>query len=237
MSDPILSVTDLRAGYGRVPVLLGVSFSLQPGEIVGILGHNGMGKTTLMKALVGLLPATGGQIVIAGDDVTAAPVHKRVRQRVGYVPQGRQIFGKLTVRENLQLAARVAGFAPDAAVANAVSGFPILGELLERKGGALSGGQQQVLALARALCGKPSLLLLDEPTEGIQPSIVEEMEGQLLALAAKGLGIVVVEQDLDFISATASRVLMLQKGQIVREMPVAALSDPAVIDEFMGIAP
>ncbi len=236
MSEPILSVTDLRAGYGRVPVLLGVSFTLQPGEIVGILGHNGMGKTTLMKALVGLLPATGGQVVLGGDNVTGLPVHRRVRRRVGYVPQGRQIFGKLTVRENLQLAARVAGYAPDDAVDEAVSEFPILGELLDRKGGALSGGQQQVLALARALCGKPSLLLLDEPTEGIQPSIVEEMEGQLLALAAKGLGIVVVEQDLDFIAATASRVLMLQKGQIVRELPVAALSDPAIIDEFMGIA-
>lgn len=237
MPDPILSVTGLCAGYGRVPVLQNVSFMVQPGEIVGILGHNGMGKTTLMKALVGLLPATNGQIVIAGNDLTAEPVHRRVRQRVGYVPQGRQIFGKLTVQENLQLAARVAGLASGTAVADAVRDFPILEELLDRKGGALSGGQQQVLALARALCGKPCLLLLDEPTEGIQPSIVEEMEQHLLALAAKGLGIVVVEQDLDFVAATAGRVLMLQKGQIVRDAPVSVLSEPAIVDELMGVAP
>lgn len=236
MADPVLSVADLRAGYGRVPVLLGVSFAVMRGEIVGILGHNGMGKTTLMNALVGLLPATGGRIVIAGDDVTAQPVHRRVRRRIGYVPQGRQIFTKLTVRENLQLAAQVAGRAPGPVVTEATVDFPILEELLERKGGALSGGQQQVLALARALCGKPDLLLLDEPTEGIQPSIVEEMEDYLLRLAAKGLGIVVVEQDLDFIASVAGRVLMLQKGQIVHEMPAAALADPAVVDEFLGIA-
>ena len=237
MAETVLSVTDLRTGYGRVPVLLGVSFAVSPGEIVGILGHNGMGKTTLMKALVGLLPVTQGRIAITGEDVTTQPVHQRVRRRVGYVPQGRQIFAKLTVRENLQLAARVARHSPETAVAEAVRDFPILGELLDRKGGALSGGQQQVLALARALCGRPALLLLDEPTEGIQPSIVEEMEGQLLNLAAKGLGIVVVEQDLDFIAAIATRVLILQKGQIVREMATSALSDPAIIDEFMGITP
>ncbi|MBR1217621.1 ABC transporter ATP-binding protein [Bradyrhizobium sp. U87765 SZCCT0131] len=237
MTDPVLDVADLRAGYGRVPVLLGVTFAVEAGEIVGILGHNGMGKTTLLKTVVGLVPVTGGRITVAGDDVTMQPVHRRVRQRIGYVPQGREIFGKLTVRENLLLAARVAGLPPQPAVAVAVRDFPMLEELLERKGGALSGGQQQVLALARALCGKPDLLLLDEPTEGIQPSIVEEMEGHLLRLAAGGLGIVVVEQDLDFIASVAGRVLMLQKGAIVREVAPSALRDPAMIDAFMGIRP
>jgi ABC-type branched-subunit amino acid transport system ATPase component len=217
-------------------VLLGVDFAVQPGEIVGILGHNGMGKTTLMKVLVGLLPATDGRILIAGDDVTRQPVHRRVRQRIGYVPQGRQIFVKLTVRENLHFAAQVAGLPLGPAVMDAVRDFPILAELLDRKGGTLSGGQQQVLALARALCSKPALLLLDEPTEGIQPSLVEDLEGRLLRLAAEGLAVAVVEQDLDFIGAIATRVLMLQKGRIVREMPASALSDPAVVDEFMGIA-
>jgi urea ABC transporter ATP-binding protein UrtE len=237
MADAVLCVVDFRAGYGRIPVLQGVTFAVRPGETVGILGHNGMGKTTLMKALVGLVPSTGGRVVISGEDVTGQPTHQRVRRRIGYVPQGREIFAKLTVRENLMLAAGAAGIPPRLAVEAAVRDFPVLGELLERKGGALSGGQQQLLALARSLCGKPDLLLLDEPTEGIQPSIVEEMEDHLMRLAAAGLGIVVVEQDLDFISTLASRVLVLQKGQIIREVTPSALHDPAMIDEFMGIKP
>ncbi|NYT69367.1 ABC transporter ATP-binding protein [Pusillimonas noertemannii] len=234
--EALLDVRSLSAGYGAIPVLRDVSFQVGEGEIVGVLGHNGMGKTTLMKALVGHIPITGGGLLLGGVEVTHVPTHKRARLGMGYVSQGRDIFPSLTVRENLAIGAAALGHDRTAAVDQAVGEFPILGRLLDRKGGALSGGEQQILALARALCGQPRLLLLDEPTEGIQPSIVDEIEDYLVRRAKESsLAVVVVEQDVGFIAAMANRVLWLQKGTIVKEIDPALLSDPDTVAEFSGL--
>lgn len=235
-TDILLDVRGLSAGYGAIPILREISFQVGAGEIVGVLGHNGMGKTTLMKALVGHIPSTAGTLMLGASDVTRVPTHKRARLGLGYVSQGRDIFPSLTVRENLAIGAAAVGRDRLAAVDQAVGEFPILGGLLDRKGGALSGGEQQILALARALCGEPKLLLLDEPTEGIQPSIVDEIEDYLVRRAKEtSLSVVVVEQDVGFIAAMAHRVLWLQKGTIVKEIDPSLLSDPDTIVEFSGL--
>ena len=234
--DAMLHVHDLCSGYGAIPVLRDVSFQVAAGEIVGVLGHNGMGKTTLMKTLVGHIPSTAGSVLLKGEEITHLPTHKRARLGIGYVSQGRDIFPSLTVRENLAIGAAAVGRDRLVAIDRAVVEFPILSALLDRKGGALSGGEQQILALARALCGEPGLLLLDEPTEGIQPSIVDEIEDYLVRRAKETLlAVVVVEQDVGFIAAMAQRVLWLQKGAIVREIDPQLLSDPDTIGEFTGL--
>jgi len=235
-AEILLEVRGLSAGYGAIPVLRDVGFQVGAGEIVGVLGHNGMGKTTLMKALVGHIPVTAGSLTFCGGEITHVPTHKRARLGMGYVSQGRDIFPSLTVRENLAIGAAAVGRDRVTAVERAVDEFPILGGLLDRKGGALSGGEQQILALARALCGEPKLLLLDEPTEGIQPSIVDEIEDYLVRRAKEAsLPVVVVEQDVGFIAAMAHRVLWLQKGTIVKEIDPALLSDPDTVAEFSGL--
>ncbi|TPW31565.1 ATP-binding cassette domain-containing protein [Martelella alba] len=218
MSD-FLTVTDLRSGYGRIPILAGVSLTMRQGEYLGILGHNGMGKTTLMRTLMGHLPATGGKVVFGGRDITAAKPFERARNGLGLVPQGREIFPALSVLENLRMGLAAAP-REDLSVIDAVlEDFPRLKRLLDRRGGALSGGEQQLLALARCLCTKPRLILLDEPTEGIQPSIIEEIIETLLALKDRwGLSLIVVEQNLEFITALSDRVLNIQKGRITGEL-------------------
>lgn len=228
----MLSLTALRAGYGRIPVLAGISMEVREGEFVGILGHNGMGKTTLLKTVIGILPATGGEIRLDGVPITTEPAHRRARRGIGYVPQGREIFPRLTVLENLRFA--VAGArGRDEAIASIVDDFPRLKPLLDRAGGALSGGEQQLLALARCLVQQPRLVLLDEPTEGIQPSIIEEIVERLQALrAGRGLTIVLVEQNVDFIRALSDRVLLMQKGSIVRQFRTEELSDAAAMGDF-----
>jgi len=234
----IMQVTQLCAGYGSVPMLQEISFDLHAGEIVGVLGHNGMGKTTLMKTLVGHLPATAGSIQLAGQPVQRLPAWQRACLGLGYVPQGREIFPALTVRENLTLAAMAARHPVAPALERAVQDFPLLAPLLNRRGGALSGGEQQILALARALCGQPSVLLLDEPSEGIQPSIVDDIEVHLHRLAAeRGLAVLVVEQDVGFIRAIAQRALWLQKGRIIRELATEHLLEQETLDAFVGLTP
>ena len=227
----MLEVSDLRAGYGRIPILDGVSFRVETGEAVGVLGHNGMGKTTLMKTLMGLIPATGGAAHFDGADITHAPTHLRARRGLGYVPQGRDIFPQLSVLDNLRMGARRPGV-----VERVLEDFPILRPLLARSGGALSGGQQQILAIARCMCAEPRLILLDEPTEGVQPSIVEAIAELLTGLrAARGVTLVVVEQHLEFVAALSSRVLVIQKGAILKELAAADLGEAAVIDEIVGL--
>ena len=234
----MLEVADLHAayGHGRITVLRGVSFTVAPGEFVGVLGHNGMGKTSLMKALMGFLPVTGGSIRLDGADITHRPAYQRARAGIGYVPQGRDIFPALSVRDNLRMGcAKESG--PDAPIIESVlQEFPRLKRLLERSGGALSGGEQQLLSIARGLCGKPRLLLLDEPTEGIQPSIIDEIIETLLRLRGGGLTVVLVEQNLDFIAALSQRILLIQKGVITREVAPDNLGDPDLVGEFVGVA-
>ncbi|MFO1060809.1 MAG: ABC transporter ATP-binding protein [Dongiaceae bacterium] len=235
----MLKVSALRAAYGRIPILHGIELAVAEGEFVGILGHNGMGKTTLLKTLAGLLPATAGRIELGGADVTRMPAHRRSLAGIGYVAQGRDIFPKLTALENLRLGAvrHVAGGAEEARrIDEVVSEFPRLKPLLQRPGGVLSGGEQQILALARCLCGNPKLVLLDEPTEGIQPSIIDEIVERLQALGRnRRLTVVLVEQNLDFIAALSQRVLVIQRGRITGELTPAQLGDPDVVQEFAGM--
>ncbi|SEA68511.1 amidase [Rubrimonas cliftonensis] len=234
-ADVILAARGLRSGYGRVPVLQGLDVTVGAGEILGVLGHNGMGKTTLLKTLMGLVPATGGEITFDGVDVTREGAHRRALLGVGYVPQGRGIFPTLSVRDNLRMGVASHGLEDERAALEAIlAEFPQLERLLDRPGGALSGGEQQLLALARCLVSAPDLVLLDEPTEGIQPSIVDLIEDKLRELAeARGLTIILVEQNLEFITGLCDRVLVLQKGQIKGEMARGEM-DGALIDEFTG---
>ena len=233
----MLAVTDLTAAYGRIQILNGISFAVAEREFVGILGHNGMGKTTLLKTLIGDVRATGGRVQFEDRDVTALPAYQRARRGIGYVPQGRQIFPTLSVLENLRMATAALGAADAEVIEPVLEDFPRLKALLDRPGGALSGGEQQLLALARCLCGRPRLILLDEPTEGIQPSIIEEIIERLAMLRERGgLTMVLVEQNLDFIRALSQRVFIIQKGRITQEVTPERLADAAVVSEFIGVS-
>jgi len=231
----LLAVKALRAGYGRVPVLHGVDFEVAEGEIVGVLGHNGMGKTTLLKAIMGIVPAAGGVIDYAGLDLTREKASERARHGIGYVPQGRGIFPALSVRDNIRMGLAAHHDDEEEAVRRVLAEFPQLEPLLERDGGALSGGEQQLLAIARCLISEPDLILLDEPTEGIQPSIVDRIIELLRDLnRGRGVTVVMVEQNLDFITELSHRVLLLQKGVITGEVKGSDAADPALIEEFTG---
>jgi branched-chain amino acid transport system ATP-binding protein len=235
----MLTVQGLHAGYGRIPILHGIDLTVAEGSFVGILGHNGMGKSTLLKTLIGLLRATAGRIEFTGLDVTHTPPHRRGLAGMGYVPQGRAIFAKLTVRENLELGAteHVASKAErERVIEDVLEELPRLKPILGRPGGVLSGGEQQILALARCFCGRPRLLMLDEPTEGIQPSIIEEIVEILKGIRhRRGLTVIVVEQDLEFIAALSERVLVIQRGRITGELGPEQLADPEVVQEFVGM--
>ncbi len=228
----MLEVEDLHSGYDGIPVLTGLSLQVAEGAFVGILGHNGMGKTTLLKTLIGILPTAAGQIRLDGQSIARLASHARARRGIGYVPQGRGIFPGLTVRDNLRFAAVAAGRRA-ATTSSTLDEFPRLKTLLDRPGGALSGGEQQLLALARALIQQPRIVLLDEPTEGIQPSIIEEIVDQLKAIRARrGLTVLLVEQNVDFIKALSDHVLIIQKGTITRTVAAGLLSDAAAMGDF-----
>jgi branched-chain amino acid transport system ATP-binding protein len=230
----MLSVTDLHARYGRIPILNGIRLEVAAGELVGVLGHNGMGKTTLLRALMGFVPAQRGRIVFDGVDVTREPPYTRARRGLGYVPQGREIFPGLSVRDNLRMG--FVGRGAEERVDAILETFPRLVPLIDRRGGALSGGEQQLLAIARCLAGNPRLILFDEPTEGIQPSIIEELVGVLQRLhRTRALTIVLVEQNLEFIAELATRVLLIQKGTILRELQPGELRQADVLSEFIGV--
>ncbi len=235
----LLEAENLTSGYGRIRVLDGLTLSVDEGAFIGILGHNGMGKTTLMRALMGFLPAGKGSIKLDGEDISRLKPFQRNRRRMGYVPQGREILPALSVMENLKagaLVARLSSAEEDARIDQILALFPRLKPLLKRPGGALSGGEQQLLALARCLCGDPRLILLDEPTEGIQPSIIEEIAERLQELKARsGLTVILVEQNLDFIRALAERVHIIQRGRIVHQLSPDQLTDPELVAEFVGM--
>ena len=235
-ADVVLQVADLRAGYGRVPVLHGVNLQIHEGEAVGIVGHNGMGKTTLLKVIMGLMPSTGGRIELDGTEATGSAAHQRSQMGIGYVPQGRGILPGLTALENLRMAWREdIGETEEQAVERVVDQFPRLRVLLDRKGGSLSGGEQQILALARALVPKPWLLLLDEPSEGIQPSIVQEIGSTLARLRDEfGLALIIVEQNLDLVLDVAHRIVVFERGTILKEMHASELRGGG-LSELLGM--
>ncbi|MFH8897899.1 urea ABC transporter ATP-binding subunit UrtE [Streptomyces coeruleorubidus] len=210
----MLEINTVRAGYDRTTVLHGVTVAVPKDGVAAVLGHNGAGKSTLLRAAMGLIKPAGGMILLDGEDITRLAPHQRVARGMAYVPQGQQSFPHLTTAENLQL---VADGRPDgkAAIAEALDLFPVLRELSGRRAGLLSGGQRQQLALARALITRPRLLLLDEPTEGIQPSVVAEIEETILALTRRGgLSVLLVEQHVGFAMRAARQYYVLEAGRV-----------------------
>jgi urea ABC transporter ATP-binding protein UrtE len=234
----MLRVSELRAGYGSTLILSGVSLELRPGEVLALLGRNGAGKTTLMRAIIGLVQPRTGSIEFDGASIVGLPPHRIAQKGVAFVPQGRGIFGKLSVRENLLIGTRAARQTAGQIPASIFDYFPILTERLEQRGGTLSGGEQQMLAVARALCGRPRALLLDEPSEGIQPSIVHDL-GRLLRRIVddESVALLLVEQNLDLALQLADRALIMEKGRIVREASAAEFRDEEILNlqEFLAI--
>lgn len=231
----MLEVAGLHSGYGRIPVLHGIDLRVAEGETVGILGHNGMGKTTLIKTVMGIVRPTEGKVEFLGEDITQAPPFQRARRGIGHVPQGREIFPGISVLENLRMGASIKGRREARIVDGVLEEFPRLKPLLDRLGGELSGGEQQILAIARCLCGEPRLVLLDEPTEGIQPSIIDLITDTFRRLRERRApGLVLVEQNLDFIAALCERVFIIQRGRITREVSASHLSDAELVSEFVG---
>ncbi|MGB5832651.1 MAG: urea ABC transporter ATP-binding subunit UrtE [Thiohalocapsa sp.] len=212
----MLQINDYRVAYGRSEVLHGLDFGLEQNEILAVMGRNGMGKSTLMQAMMGVIPSTSGSVVIEDSDLSRLKSHQRVAAGLAYVPQGRWIFSALTVEENIETGLAVSGRRQ--VPADIYELFPVLQEMRRRRGGNLSGGQQQQLAIARALATNPKVLLLDEPTEGIQPSIIRDMARVLKRIRdERGLSIIVSEQVVSFALDVADRVLVLENGHIVHE--------------------
>lgn len=228
----MLHIEQIHQYYGGSHILRGVSLEAKAGEITVVLGRNGVGKTTLLKSLMGLVPTRSGQITFAGQTITQATPYERARAGIGYVPQGREIFPRLTVHENLLM-----GLATQKASTPIPTQlcelFPVLKQMLSRRGGDLSGGQQQQLAIARALASSPRLLVLDEPTEGIQPNIIKDIGRVLKKLAQEGLNgqpmaIVLVEQYYDFAEELADRYLVMERGEVIARGPGAEMPEKGI---------
>lgn len=211
----MLELENITAGYGRTTVVHDTSLTTGDEGIVAVMGHNGAGKTTLLRAAVGLITPTAGKVLLDGEDVTRMPPHKRVRRGMAYVPQGQQSFEQLSTMENLRVVADLQGKDPGARVDEALHRFPALEPVLDRQAGLLSGGQRQQLAIARALITRPKLLVLDEPTEGIQPSVVAEIQQTVRDLAAEGVSVLLVEQHMDFALSAAREYAVMSVGRIV----------------------
>ncbi len=213
----LLQVEKLNQYYGAAHTLRGVSMTVEKGQCVALLGRNGVGKTTLLKCLMGVLPAASGKVVFNGRDITRLKPHERARLGIAYVPQGREIFARLTVEENLLMGMATLPARRAAAIKGEVYElFPVLKDMLGRRGGDLSGGQQQQLAIARALLAEPKLIIFDEPTEGIQPSIIKDIERVIRLLRERGdMGILLCEQYFDFAHALADKFVVLSRGEVV----------------------
>ncbi|QQQ78394.1 urea ABC transporter ATP-binding subunit UrtE [Saccharothrix sp. 6-C] len=225
----MLSVSEVDAAYGRARVLFGVGLEVPAGSLVCVMGRNGVGKTTLLKTVMGTLTPTAGRITFDGQDITRLPTHLRVRAGMAYVPQGHVSFPQLTAWENLRVTLEATGHRDPAAVDEALDVFPALRELLKRPAGFLSGGQRQQLAIARALITRPRLLLLDEPTEGVQPSVIDEIEAAIERLHREaGVTVLLVEQYLDFALRLADSFVVLDAGEVVHAGAARELHDEEV---------
>ena len=235
-NSPLLAVEDLYSAYGLSRVLFGVSLDIAAGECVCLLGRNGVGKTTTMRSVMGLLPPSSGHVVWKGADIAGWPPHRVARAGIGFVPEDRRVFAELTVWENLDVAARASRRSGRWDIAAVYELFPKLRELRNRPGGFLSGGEQQMLTIARTLMGNPELLLLDEPSEGLAPLVVEALLLNIRALKAQGLTILLAEQGVDFSLALADRVYVLEKGTIRYTGPTAELrDDQALRDRLLAL--
>lgn len=229
----MLQITDYSVAYGQSTIIGDMNLTLNSNEIIAVLGRNGMGKTTLMKSLIGMIPSKDGSVKLENTELTTLKSFERVAAGVGFVPQGRMIFSTMTVKENIETGLTSTG--EKEIPSDLYELFPVLDEMKDRRGGNLSGGQQQQLAIARALASKPSVLLLDEPTEGIQPSIIKEMARTLKKIRDKrGLSIMVSEQVLSFALDVADRILVIEKGKIVLDVPVAE-ADQATISKYLSV--
>ena len=233
----MLTLSGLRAGYSATPVLHGIDLKLGPSECAAVLGRNGVGKTTLMRAITGAVSITEGSIQFDGIDLGPLKAHERARLGISHVPQGRDIFGKLTVLENLRVGTAARRDRRSDAVDRILEEFPMLAQRRRARGGSLSGGQQQLLALARALVTAPRLLLLDEPSEGIQPSVLDEIAAVIGRInAERGIAVLAVEQNLDFAARIARRSLILEKGEIIAEVATAELrGDRALQRKYLAL--
>ncbi len=227
---------NVRSGYGPIPIILGVDLAVEQGGISIILGRNGVGKTTLIRTIVGSLPLTGGDIVFDGQSIGKTAPFQRARAGIAYVPQGRGIFPDLTVEENLRMGEGVNAGVPSRPYEEVYVQFPRLRERRRQKGGTLSGGEQQMLAIGRAMIGDPKLMLLDEPSEGVQPNIVQEI-GQVLARLNRehGLTILLVEQNIDYALAIAETCHIMTKGQIVDCLDKDQLRDVELVKRYLAI--
>jgi ABC-type branched-subunit amino acid transport system ATPase component len=232
----MLTINDMTVSFGAVPMLHEVDLTVRSHEIVGLVGRNGAGKTTFVRALMGLIPARRGRVSLDGADLSRLPAFARARAGLGYVPQGRMIFPDLTVEDNLVLGAELDFYGGRSNIRRVLEEFPRLAERLGQRGGTLSGGEQQMLAIARALVGSPRVLLLDEPTAGIQPNIVEELVLRLRAFSAdKRLTTLLIEQDADVVAALAHRVYVMDRGRIVAEIEPEKLHDEGLVRAYLAI--
>ena len=234
MPEPVLAVADVHTYYGDSHVLHGVSLGVAPGEVVAILGRNGMGKTTLIRSVVGFTPPRHGRVRFRGEDVTAWAPFRRIEHGMALVPQGRRVLVSLSVRENLEVARTRTG---RWSLERVYGLFPRLGERAANRAGKLSGGEQQMLAIGRALMSNPTVLLMDEPTEGLAPLLVREVGRVIGDLRREGLSILLVEQNLPLAAAVADRVYVLNRGEIVySSTPAELMADEAVKSRFLGLA-
>lgn len=225
----MLKLERLESGYGDSMVLRGVNLEVRPGQVVCLMGRNGVGKTTLMKSIMGLLKCRSGKLSFEGKDLTSAPPERRAKAGIGYVPQGREIFSQLTVEDNLLLGLEAGRPRKRSVPERVYDMFPVLKEMLHRRGGDLSGGQQQQLAIARALVSEPKLLLLDEPMEGIQPNVVMQIESVIESIkATRSTAVLLVEQSLEFATAIADYYYVVDRGVIVDEGDPAKLGEEEV---------
>jgi branched-chain amino acid transport system ATP-binding protein len=232
----ILRTEALWSGYAAGDVLRDVAIDVAPGEIVGVIGRNGAGKSTLMRTVIGLLRARRGRLHFSGTDVTTLPAEERARLGLGYVPQGRQVFARLSVEENLRTGMFVGGGRRPLDFTLVYATFPLLRERARQLAGTLSGGQQEMLAIARAMIAGPDLLLLDEPSDGVQPSIVQAIGEALLTLNRKrGLSILIVEQNLELMQHVTQRAYVLDKGAVVATLGADEIADEALLTSYLSI--
>jgi branched-chain amino acid transport system ATP-binding protein len=236
MAEPILSVEDLTVSYGRVQAVRGVSFEAAPGALVTLVGANGAGKSSVINAVSGMLRPRGGTITFEGRNITRTPSHKLVKQGVVQVPEGRQILATLTIAENLQLGGWHAGGAAKGAMAQVYDRFPVLAERRSSAAGSLSGGEQQMLAIARALVAAPRVMLMDEPSMGLAPKIVDEVFAVIEDIRASGTTVVLVEQNARRALRAADHGYVLQTGEVVHSGPAAELlADDRIVQAYLGV--